>query len=368
MEKALNCRDGDGNKPSSKVRNSNLELYRIIVMLLIVASHYVNNSNLMDANGALRANPLAIKSLVLTICGMWGKTGINCFVLITGYFMCTSNISIKKYFRLLFEIYFYRFFIYMLFLLTGLSQFNAVSFIKMFFPVTNLADNFTGCFVVFYLTIPFLSILVRNMTKKLHLLLLLLCFVVYVVIGTIPTFGIRFNYVSWFGVLFFIASYIRLYEEKWFSSIKLWGILSLLSIFLSVLSVLAMTWIGVKIGMDGLSLWFVADSNKALAVTTSITTFMLFKNLQINNSKIINSIASSTFGVLLIHTNSDVMRQWLWNDMLNNAGAYDSRFWLLHLVGSVFVVFITCTLIDQIRIRFIEKPVMAKLSHYEWFA
>ena len=31
-----------------KVRNSNLELYRIIVMLLIVAHHYVVNSGLME--------------------------------------------------------------------------------------------------------------------------------------------------------------------------------------------------------------------------------------------------------------------------------------------------------------------------------
>jgi len=32
----------------SNVRNSNLELYRIIVMLLIVAHHYVVNSGLVD--------------------------------------------------------------------------------------------------------------------------------------------------------------------------------------------------------------------------------------------------------------------------------------------------------------------------------
>lgn len=31
-----------------KVRDSNLELYRIIVMLLIVAHHYVVNSGLLD--------------------------------------------------------------------------------------------------------------------------------------------------------------------------------------------------------------------------------------------------------------------------------------------------------------------------------
>jgi len=32
----------------AKVRNSSIELYRIIVMLLIVAHHYVVNSGLLD--------------------------------------------------------------------------------------------------------------------------------------------------------------------------------------------------------------------------------------------------------------------------------------------------------------------------------
>ena len=32
--------------------------------------------------------------------------------------------------------------------------------------------------------------------------------------------------------------------------------------------------------------------------------------------KLINTISASTFGVLLIHANSDFMRQWLWNDTI----------------------------------------------------
>ena len=63
-----------------KIRRSNLELYRIIVMLLIVAHHYVVNSGLIDV---MEENPLSSKSLYLYMIGMWGKTGINCFVLIT---------------------------------------------------------------------------------------------------------------------------------------------------------------------------------------------------------------------------------------------------------------------------------------------
>lgn len=44
---------------SVKTRDSNLELYRIIVMLLIVAHHYVVNSGLTAADGPVYADPLS---------------------------------------------------------------------------------------------------------------------------------------------------------------------------------------------------------------------------------------------------------------------------------------------------------------------
>lgn len=75
------------NSIQRKERNSNLELFRIVVMLTIVAHHYVVNSGLTAIDGPILANPLSVESIFLLIFGMWGKIGINCFVLITGYFM-----------------------------------------------------------------------------------------------------------------------------------------------------------------------------------------------------------------------------------------------------------------------------------------
>lgn len=86
-----------------KERSSNLELYRVIVMLLIVAHHYVVNSGLFQL---MESSTLSGHSLFLYLFGMWGKTGINCFVLITGYFMCKSDISINKFFKLFLEVFF----------------------------------------------------------------------------------------------------------------------------------------------------------------------------------------------------------------------------------------------------------------------
>ena len=107
-------------------RSSNIELYRIIVMLLIVAHHYVVNSGL--TYGVINYQPTAIRSIFMYIFGAWGKTAINCFVMITGYFMCKADISIIKFIKLLFEIVFYKLIFYIVFLVYGYYDFSFQNF------------------------------------------------------------------------------------------------------------------------------------------------------------------------------------------------------------------------------------------------
>ena len=80
-------------QPGLVRRESSLELYRIILMFLIVAHHYVVNSGVWNV---VNADPLSPKSLFLLEFAAWGKTGINCFMMITGYFMCKSNITLRN--------------------------------------------------------------------------------------------------------------------------------------------------------------------------------------------------------------------------------------------------------------------------------
>ena len=103
-------------KPASH-RDSNIELFRIITMFFIVAHHYVVNSGLTLEDGPIAANPLSGNSIFLLLFGAWGKIGINCFVMITGYFMCKSSITLRKFAKLLGEIMFYKIGIGLIFLI-----------------------------------------------------------------------------------------------------------------------------------------------------------------------------------------------------------------------------------------------------------
>ena len=82
---------------------------------------------------------------------------------------------------------------------------------------------------------------------------------------------------------------------------------------------------------------------------------MYFKDLPIKQSKLINTISASTFGVLCIHANSDTMRQWLWKDVVDCVGQYSSEQLVLLSFVSIFCIFFSCIIIDFIRIHTLEK-------------
>ena len=179
-----------------KLRDSNLELFRIIAMLLIIAHHFVVNSGLMAAEGPIYKAPLSWRSLFLMVFGAWGKIGINCFVMITGYFMCTSNITAKKFMKLLFEAMFYKLVIYLIFWITGYEAFTVTGFLRVMIPIRNISNDFLNAFLLFYLLIPFLNILVQHLREKQHVFLILWCGFTYIFLGTVPGFSVRMNYVS----------------------------------------------------------------------------------------------------------------------------------------------------------------------------
>ena len=340
------------SQTQTKRRDSNLELYRIILMLFIIAHHYVVNSGLMQV---INQEPLTGKTIFYYIFGAWGKTGINCFVLITGYFMCKSQITLRKFLKLLLEVEFYKIVFYLIFNISGFQEFTWGS-LKAILPVESVASGFVSGFILFYLCIPFLNILVSHMTKRQHHLLLSLLLFIYTFLGTFPNIKVSMNYVSWFCVLYIISSYIRLYGIKFgkWPTIK-WGWMTIALLLASSLSILAICYMNRHTSHNQPPYFFISDSNKILAVLTSISAFMYFKNLRISYSKYINMAGASVFGVLLIHANSDNMRQWLWKDTLDNVWHYGDNLYWLHAVLSVIGIFVVCVIIDQIRIHTVEK-------------
>ena len=128
--------------------------------------------------------------------------------------MCKSDITVRKYIKLIGERYFYSILFFLLFLLVGYSQFSAKDALKVIFPFFTVENNFMGCYLLFYLFIPFLNKLIGVMSEKEHKILIGLSLFVYTILPTFAMATVSFNYVTWFIVLYFVASYFRIYEKN----------------------------------------------------------------------------------------------------------------------------------------------------------
>lgn len=350
----------EGIIAAKRPRSSNLELYRIICMLMIVAHHYVVNSGLTST---IVDNPTSSNSIFLLIFGAWGKTGINCFLMITGYFMCTSTITIRKFLKLLLQVYFYKLLLFPIFLVAGYETVSLERLVRLAMPVWGISDGFVGCFLLFFLTIPFWNILIKNMGKRQHQLLMLLLLVSYTLLGSIPSFNVTFNYVTWFGIIYLISSYIRLYPNRITERRGYWGWITLACVMLTAGSILVKQFI-LTPGSTIVEIhYFVYDCNKIFAVLIAVCSFLWFKNISMPYSKVINTIGATTFGVFLIHANSNAMRIWLWKDTVDVVGHYALPIvqLVLYSIVVVLAIFSLCSLIDYCRAQILEK------QFFKWY-
>ena len=343
----------------TKQRKSNLELLRIISMFIIIAHHYIINSGIWSA---LDYNNISGNMIFAQIWGWGGKAAINIFVFISAYFMCKGKLTWKKVLKLYLEIKFYTLIIYGIFLVSGYATFSLKTAVKTLFNVLYDVNNgFTGSFLFFYLMIPFLNRFVSSVSKEMHKKLIAVLLFTFTIASTFFLQEAVWNPIGWYITLYFIASYIRFYPNKFTETKKYAMVVLVISSILIISSILVVDFVGAKYGMTAVYYMFY-DSHKLLALTFALSIFIVFKNWNLKYNKFINTVAASTFGVFLIHTSGSEIRQFLWNDLLNNVGAYHSSMFPIHAILSTIGIFVICTMIDYIRIHILERPLFRKLD------
>ena len=343
---------------SKQLRYSNLELLRILAMLAIIAHHYVVNSTVTTH---FTYENTSAQQYFLEVWGLWGKTAINSFILISGFFMCKMNLTWQRYLKLFVEFLFYGLLIMLIFAITGYEPLTIKGVIKKILePLQGINHGFTASFLCFYAFVPFYNKLINNCTKK--EMLWLISGLLLVMTGCSGfLFAGTMNEPIWYMTIYFVAAYIRIYPNKYTESLKLSLIALILSIGIAIaINILSIYLTNLTGNMTYMSFrgHFMNDSNMPLAFIIGLAAFLTFKNIPKFYSKTINFLAAGTFGVLCIHASSDTMRQWLWQDVCNVPDMLQAPVGTLILQASIIpiIIFIICTLIDSLRRRYIERP------------
>ena len=335
-------------------RLPNFEFLRVVAMLAIVAYHAATYSGLMES---AYDHPWRIDSAFVIFLGAWGKTGINCFVLVSGYFLCTKRFSWRRLLRLAAEVEFYALAVWVTMAYIGWRPATWQSLISsLMVLVSGVNASFISSFMVLMLIHPLLNMVIGRLSEKMHRWILAVCMLYFVVLSTL---GIKcpIGEVPWYCVLYFLAAYLQLHAPC--RSPRFWNLALGVALLMSACS-MAFGAIANNF-MEGRNLicWFVFPHFKVLSLCVAVALFMACRTCRLpsclGGASVV--LGAGTFGVYLLHDGT--------------LGAERVRFWNwvfagsclppgLQLVVAVLVVFFVASLLDFIR-RICKKILLGNI-------
>ena len=342
-------------------RKYNLDLLRVLSMVFVVSLHYLGVGgayyNVYDGD----LSQITVNFIAASTIEALAVVGVNCFVLISGYFLITSTFKSRKIFDLYLNTIFYSIIFFVL--NTILFDFGVPDLLKSVLPILMSTYWFITVYVALYLVSPYINKLCENMTQKQHLTLIIILLCVFSLWKSIlpiaETIDTRKGYsLTWFIVLYLVGAYTRKYNVQLFkrNSLNLlsYFAISFVSVFVKLMAIAAST----KISMlaEGQNLFYHYDS--ITVFSASVFLFVFFSRLNVNSpkiGKIVNFVTPSVFSVYIMHENF-LWRERLWNDFLKASDMKESPWFVLHLLGCVALVFVVCILVDQIR-RYLFKVI-----------
>lgn len=135
-----------------KVRESNIELLRIVLMLFIVIHHCIIDMHKYYSNAWLDSVDVVL------------HTAVPIFVLISGYF--GIRFQMKRFIGLLLEVVFYSFSISLLFGCFSSEGVSVTTLLKSFMPFTNKYYWFISVYLQLYLVSMFVNSALEKMSFK----------------------------------------------------------------------------------------------------------------------------------------------------------------------------------------------------------
>lgn len=322
-------------------RQSNIELLRVISMFMVLLGHYYVISGFSDID-IISFNWIGMQFL-----GAWSKVAVDIFVIITGYFLVNQTFRWKKVLKLLSCTYFWGIIVLLLGFALGLSIKTDYIY-KSLFPLTPL-NWFARSYLLLYISIPLFNKIINSVSKaRLGQIIIALTTIFYTVPTLISTFisggGYLTSYFT-FGIMYMIGAYIRKYGDAKLDKISIYaGIVSIILILSSIL------WNDIHMH-EGLYIMYLAHKgNSVVGLLAAIGIFTIFKNIKISYSPFINTVASTTFAVYLIH-NNPIISDWLWNTVIQANNYFDSPFFLLHMIGVSLLLFVMCSVLEWLRLK-----------------
>ncbi|MBQ6816340.1 MAG: acyltransferase [Clostridia bacterium] len=343
----------------NSTRNLGIDILRILSMLGVVCFHVLGHG------GILNIEHTAISFSMVWFLQILVYPVVNCFVLITGYIgYKDDNISpkIKSLLSLMFTVAFYSILIFLAFTFLGVEPFNLKGLAKNFLPTIFKNYWFFSAYFGLFLFSPLLNLLVQKSNLK-QAFIFLSVFLFSVIISVLhDTFSLLGGFtLIWFIFIYLTGAFIKKFKLNELLSKKWWLIIALLSCVATWLSKIVLHFSGISF-LENHSNVLVKYVSPTI-VLMAIALLCLFSKINCNPSfaKTISFFASSAFSVYLIHDNIYV-RTHLISKIHTFIGNPNFLLLALFIICFVLAIFLSCILIDKIRISIFKFLNINKLS------
>lgn len=319
---------------STKKRYSNIELLRLLAMLLVMVGH-ANFRSLGGVDYAeINSSPTSafLRFLVQAASGI----SVNVFVLISGWFGIKGRTD--KLLSLLFQVVL----VSVIMALVSIITNRSVPTMEQWKTVFCLGGSywFVKSYLLLFIFAPVLNSFVDHVSHN-QLKLFLICFYIFqILFGWLTDtkwFDSGYSPISFMG-LYLLARYLRTSNiplgKKWESRYLL--IYCAITLFTAVVSMFLPTY-----------LFYVYSSPLLIIAAGSLLLFFCCLNL---DSKFINGIAVSSFAVYLVHANPMFFDTVYTKTIASWHSTLPVHTFLLYTAAFIVGIFLSAVIIDQMRI------------------
>lgn len=333
-------------------RNHNLDILRIIAMMMIVIHHITIND--IGIQAILNSGEQSLSNIQLAI-GIFMNAfvviGVNLFFLLSGYFRI--NFKWKKVVSIIVQIFIIFNIITLIGIFTGYVELNTENIISMINPVREYW--FLAVYIFLMFLSPYLNRLIDSLDKKEAKRVFIIIAVLFSLYAFFFDLGLSVygGYsVIWGICMYIIGGLISKFKVALRSGLPLYIITSIVNGIIIILLF--------KTGNHKTS-WLLYKYNFPLVFASSLFLFLWFNSLKINikNTKLIGFItflATNTMMVYLIHSGNFLteIRRIPTNMFIINDGF---RYLPLFVPIYALLILIVCSLISELYKRTIDKLV-----------
>ena len=336
--------------PGKTTRSSNLELLRILCMLLIIGDHLTGQSGIADYT-------TLPSSFAFCLIGCGSRIACNVFVLIGAWFLCEQPYKTRRPLSLWLSLWLYTVPVTLLCKLAGLDvSWGALRWAA--FPASTRQLWFISDYLLLLLCVPLLNRLLRGLSRPAHRGLLAVLAVPLIVYPTLFGENGAVSDTAWmFLYEYLLIAYLCRWPDNRLAHLLQHRAAALgLGLGLPLLNTILRAVLETRGLTDGKAFQYMAYYRTALGalpnLLAALALFYLFKGLDLGCVRWVNALAGTTLGVYILHQ-VPAFRGFLWNGLLQ-AEAHNGS--VGYTLLAILAVFLGCAAVDALRTALVMRP------------